>query len=541
MPLGPGVFREGEVADPEALGQAIKELFARERLRREVRVGIANQRVAVRSMRLPAIDNRDELETAIRFQAQDHIPMPLDQAVLDWQVVGHTTDENGERKVDVVAVAARRDMIAQVLKALSIAGLRPIGIDHSAFGMIRALAREVGSPVGPGQFVSAPAYEERAAAHASGEQGVVLTENHAPAKLFCNLGDVTNLAVARGSSCLFTRIASFGIEGIAQKLAERRRLTVEHSRQWLIHVGLEQPVEAIEGDPEHMAPRANAWPTGPPASRTSSVSRWTTTRPRRRRRDRGHRRLRSGNPDPRLVERLQRSLGPRLQRCHADPLGAPRRGLRRASDPVVRTGVGGVADAPRKLIPPEDRRGDRAPLRAGRFPTSSSAPWRSCSLAVTLMVTTSNDIADKEAQVDSSRPNSRRRRPRLSGLAPFAEFARSHRARGDDREPRPEPLRLGARDARAGPGHPEDVTLTNLNGSAVDERRRERVDERDRRAQPHDQGLRGLARGGRWVRRGAGGHRRRHPRRRWPRRGFERRGRGAVSGGDPRSAAGQHL
>ncbi len=253
MPLGSGVFREGEVADPDALGQAIKELFARERLPREVRVGIANQRVAVRSMRLPAIDNRDELETAIRFQAQDHIPMPLDQAVLDWQVIGHTTDENGDRKVDVVAVAARRDMIAQVLKAVSVAGLRPIGIDHSAFGMIRALAREVGAPVGPGEFVAAPPYEERAAAITQGAQGPVQTENLAPAKLYCNLGDVTNLAVARGSSCLFTRLASFGVEGIAQKLAERRRLTVEHSRQWLVHVGLVQPEEAIEGDPEHVS------------------------------------------------------------------------------------------------------------------------------------------------------------------------------------------------------------------------------------------------------------------------------------------------
>ncbi len=253
MPLAPGIFREGEVADPEALGHAIKELFSREKLTREVRVGVANQRVAVRSMRLPAIDSRDELETAIRFQAQDHIPMPLDQSVLDWQVVGHTTDENGERKVDVVAVAARRDMITQMLEALQIAGVRPIGIDHSAFGMIRALAREVGSPVGPGQFVTAPSYEERVAAHAQGAPGVAVVENHAPAKLFCNLGDVTNLAVARGSSCLFTRIASFGVEGIAQKLAERRRLTVDHSRQWLTHVGLEQPVEAIEGDPEHVS------------------------------------------------------------------------------------------------------------------------------------------------------------------------------------------------------------------------------------------------------------------------------------------------
>src|SRR5206468_5261986 len=62
-----------------------------------------------------------------------------------------------------------------------------------------------------------------------------------------------NLAVARGSTCLFTRVSSFGIEGIAQKLAERRKLTLEHAREWLVHVGLDRPVTAIEGDPETVA------------------------------------------------------------------------------------------------------------------------------------------------------------------------------------------------------------------------------------------------------------------------------------------------
>jgi type IV pilus assembly protein PilM len=70
------------------------------------------------------------------------------------------------------------------------------------------------------------------------------------ARLYCNLGDVTNLAVARGATCLFTRVSTFGLEGIAQKLAERRQLTLEHARQWLVHVGLEKPVEEIEGDAE---------------------------------------------------------------------------------------------------------------------------------------------------------------------------------------------------------------------------------------------------------------------------------------------------
>ena len=250
LPLPSGVFREGEVADPEALGAALKELFAENKLSRSVRLGLANQRVAVRSMRLPAIDDPAELETAIRFQAQDHIPMPLDQSVLDWQVVGHTQADSGERYVDVVAVAARRDMLHQVMQALNAGGLRPIGIDHAAFGMIRALAREEGSAVGAGQFVSAPSPEPVVPTPdaAVAGPGVIV-----PARLYCNLGDVTNLAVARGSSCLFTRIAAFGVEGIAQRLAERRELTLEHARQWLTHVGLERPVEEIDGDPENVA------------------------------------------------------------------------------------------------------------------------------------------------------------------------------------------------------------------------------------------------------------------------------------------------
>src|SRR5581483_10026242 len=202
-PLAPGAFREGEVADPEALGEALKRLFAQGKLAKDVRVGVANQRVAVRSLTLPAFDQPGELETAIRFQAQDHIPMPLEHAVLDWQVVARRTGENGERMMDVVAVAARRDMLAPIVEAVRAAGLRPAGIDVAAFGMIRALA--------PAQAVRDDAAP-------------------APTLLYCNLGDITNLAVARGAACLFTRVSPFGVEGIAQRvarLADELRLSLD--------------------------------------------------------------------------------------------------------------------------------------------------------------------------------------------------------------------------------------------------------------------------------------------------------------------------
>jgi type IV pilus assembly protein PilM len=242
-PLAGGAIKEGEVVEPDALSASLRSLFAEHKLSKTVRLGVANQRVSVRSFRLPLIEDPDELDTAIRFQAQEHLPMPLDQAVLDHRVVARFTNEDGSRGMEVVAVAARRDMVNTLLSAVRGAGLRPVGIDLSAFALIRALASDTN---GAGLEPS----DAEPAANGAAQDGEAGQSPHVPTALYCNLGDVTNLAVARGSTCLFTRISPFGVEAVAQRLAERRTLSLEHARQWLVHVGLERPVPEIEGDPE---------------------------------------------------------------------------------------------------------------------------------------------------------------------------------------------------------------------------------------------------------------------------------------------------
>ena len=232
-PLEGGLIKEGEVVDAEALSAALRAMFTEHKLSKTVRLGVANQRVAVRTFHLPLIEDPEEINTAVRFQAQEQIPMPLDQAVLDHQVVSRYEGDDGTRRMEVVAVAARRDMLSTLVGAVREAGLRPVGVDLSAFAMIRALAVETAESSSNGNET---------------EDGGYL-----PAILYCNLGDVTNLAVARGSTCLFTRISPFGVEVIAQRLAERRTLALEHARQWLVHVGLERPTLEIEGDPEIVA------------------------------------------------------------------------------------------------------------------------------------------------------------------------------------------------------------------------------------------------------------------------------------------------
>ena len=242
--LPQGVSREGEVTDPDALGEVLKDLFSANKLPRNVRVGVASQKVVVRSLTMPRIEDPAELEAAIRFQAADQVAMPLDNAVLDWQIADSDAATSAAGQMKVVLVAARKESVGALVEGVRSAGLRPVGVDLSAFAMIRALATDLPPLASAGPEVS---YEDRmAAAAGDGAAPVPIT----PARMFCSLGDMTNLAVASGTTCLFSRVSNFGVEGIAQRLAERRELTLEHAREWIAYVGLTQEVESIEGDPE---------------------------------------------------------------------------------------------------------------------------------------------------------------------------------------------------------------------------------------------------------------------------------------------------
>jgi type IV pilus assembly protein PilM len=127
--------------------------------------------------------------------------------------------------MEVLAVAARRDMVVSVLEALRQAELKPVGIDLSAFGMIRALDQRMPAVAPPEPDGMPPA-----------------------TTLYCHLGDVTNLAVARDGQCVFTRVAPFGIETIAERLASRREISLDQARESLMEVGLEDELELFSGE-----------------------------------------------------------------------------------------------------------------------------------------------------------------------------------------------------------------------------------------------------------------------------------------------------
>jgi len=199
------IVREGEVLDEGVLAETLRELFKDGGLERRVRLGVANQRTVLRTLDLPPVDDRKEIEAAVRFQAQEQVPMPLSNAVLDFHALGIVETPEGPRQ-RVVLVAAQRDMIQRLLAAVRDAGLRPEGVDLSAFALIRSLYRP--------------------------------DPEHSGRVLYLNVDGLTNMAIAEGTLCRFTRVVGGGIEAMASQLAERRSIPLVEARELIAAVDL---------------------------------------------------------------------------------------------------------------------------------------------------------------------------------------------------------------------------------------------------------------------------------------------------------------
>jgi type IV pilus assembly protein PilM len=235
LPLPADTVREGEVLDEGVLGETLRELFRDNRLGKRVRVGVANQRTVLRTLELPPVTDRRDLAAAVQFVARDQVPMPLSNAVLDFHSLGVHDTPAGPRQ-QVVLVAAQRDMVQRLLAAVRHAGLRPEGVDLSAFALIRSLYRPD------------PEHDGRV--------------------LYLNIDGLTNMAIAEGAICRFTRVVGGGLEAMASELAERRGIAVTDARAAIASADLTvpaaDPVEPDLPEPDLSEPAAPETPPGEP-------------------------------------------------------------------------------------------------------------------------------------------------------------------------------------------------------------------------------------------------------------------------------------
>ena len=136
--LPPGAVESGEIRDPGAVSDAIRTLWSEGGFKgREAWLGVGNQRVVVREISLPYLPD-SELRSSLGFQVQEFIPMPVDDAVLDYNPIGEFEQED-RRMLRMLLVAAQRSMVDLVVEAVKGAKLEPMGIDLIPFALVRSV------------------------------------------------------------------------------------------------------------------------------------------------------------------------------------------------------------------------------------------------------------------------------------------------------------------------------------------------------------------------------------------------------------------
>jgi type IV pilus assembly protein PilM len=208
VPLPPGAIRDGEIADIDTVAQALRLLWQNFKFKsRKVALGLANQQVVVRQVDLPYLPEA-ELRQSLSFQAQDYIPIPLEQAILDVHILENLELEGGQRISRVLLVAAQQAMVGEFVAVARKANLEPVGLDLNPFAVLRALA------------------DDRLLAEREGE-------------LLIDVGAaVTNLVIHCGGAPRFVRILPVGGLAITDALMDSLGLSFEEAEQVKATIGI---------------------------------------------------------------------------------------------------------------------------------------------------------------------------------------------------------------------------------------------------------------------------------------------------------------
>lgn len=138
-PLPSNAVVEKNIADVEAVGQAIARVIARAKTKvRDSVVAVAGSAVITKTIEMDAALTDDERETQISLEADQYIPYPLDEVAIDFEVQGPS--ESDSRKVQVLLAACRHETVELREAVLAVSGLTPRVVDVEAYAIERAFS-----------------------------------------------------------------------------------------------------------------------------------------------------------------------------------------------------------------------------------------------------------------------------------------------------------------------------------------------------------------------------------------------------------------
>ncbi|MHB8781386.1 MAG: type IV pilus assembly protein PilM [Candidatus Geothermincolia bacterium] len=216
--LPPGAVRDGEIEDGAIVADAIRQLIEGTGIKqRHVILGLANQKVIVRPIELPYMES-DELKSALQFQVQEFIPIPVEDALVDFDIIEEFMTGEDQRMLSVLLVAAYREMVQSYIDTLKVGGLTAVAIDLKVFALTRSLLLH--------EFAAIPEMGEEP-----------------EAVCIINIGaGITNMVIVKAGVPRFARILMRGGDDFTRSLMDR--LDVDAAEAEEFKLGLAASEEA---------------------------------------------------------------------------------------------------------------------------------------------------------------------------------------------------------------------------------------------------------------------------------------------------------
>ena len=200
-PLPANAVVDKNIADPEAVGEAIRRAMARSGSKARHAVGaVAGSAVITKMIPMPNDLTDDDLESQVELEAGNYIPYPIDEVSLDFEVMGPMP--GNDEMLQVLLVASRSENVETRASALELGGLTVEVMDVETFAMENA-------------------FELLGASEGPADQLVALVDIGAT---------VTTLYVLRGGRSLYSREQVFGGKQLDEEVMRRYGLNLEEAR-----------------------------------------------------------------------------------------------------------------------------------------------------------------------------------------------------------------------------------------------------------------------------------------------------------------------
>jgi type IV pilus assembly protein PilM len=129
---------EGSIKEMEIVSAALKNLLQNLKIKnKNVAVSVSGYSVIVKKITIPRKEERD-LEGSIQSEAEQYIPFDINDVNLDYQILysgGEEEEEGKESYMDVLLVAAKKDIVEEYISLLHLTELNPAILDIDAFAL----------------------------------------------------------------------------------------------------------------------------------------------------------------------------------------------------------------------------------------------------------------------------------------------------------------------------------------------------------------------------------------------------------------------